>query len=133
MARRKLALLPDNDCRLREEISRIQRRLPRLLGEKVLAALVIGSVAEGKARDGSDVDVLLFLSEGPPRREHYRYWDRQIAPRMRVCPFPIQPIFVSRASASTSEPNLAAAIRRGILLWDRGRLFPRRRPWSIAS
>lgn len=133
MALRRLALLPDNDRFLRMELVKIQEDLPRLLGSKVAAALVIGSVAEGRAGDGSDVDLLLVLDEGMPRRADYRFWDEEVAPHTRRFRFPIQPIFVARRSVRTSEPNLAAAIRRGILLWDRAGVFRRRKRWSIAS
>ena len=133
MQHEKLSLLPDNDRQLRTMLSSIQRRLPRILGKKVLAALVIGSVAEGKAGDRSDLDLLLFLREGPPKREHYRFWDWRVAPHFKRCPFPIQPIFVSKESVNTSEPNLTSAIRQGILLWDEGRLFPWRGAWSTET
>jgi predicted nucleotidyltransferase len=31
--------------------------------------MVIGSVAEGRARGGSDIDMAIVLTEGEPRRE----------------------------------------------------------------
>lgn len=133
MALRRLALLPDNDRFLRRELARIQKELPPLLRGKVAAALVIGSVAEGQAGDSSDIDILLVLDEGMPRRADYRFWDEQVAPRAGRFRFPVQPIFIGRGSVRTSEPNLAAAIRRGILLWDQAGLFPRRKRWSTAS
>ncbi len=133
MRRRKLAILPDNDRVLRGMLLRLRQELPRILGGRVLAAMVIGSVAEGTAGDASDLDLLLFLAKDLPTREHYRYWDRSVARRLAKCPFPLQPIFVSKDAVQTEEPNLAAAIRKGILLWDRGGLFRRRKPWATRS
>jgi hypothetical protein len=133
MRRRKLALLPDNDRKLRVALTRAQRRLPQLLGDKVVAGMVIGSVAEGCARDASDVDVVLFLRDGGPRRGHYRWWDRAVVPHLGSWGTCVQPIFVALSSRRTSEPSLASALRRGILLWDRSRLFAGRKLWSTGS
>src|SRR5262245_35527210 len=130
---RKLAVLPDNDLLLRRSLARIQKELSAFLEGKVAAGLVIGSVAEGIARDGSDIDLVLILQEGTPRRGHYQFWDRKVASRVAKLPFPVQPIFLARESLRTTEPNLRAAIRKGIVLWDHAGLFSKRRQWSTAS
>lgn len=62
--RRRYAILDDNDRLLDERLRRLARTLPSLARTRVVAANVIGSVAEGRARDGSDIDLVLILDEG---------------------------------------------------------------------
>lgn len=114
------ALLADNDARIGARLERLRQRLPAVLPPKVCAAMVIGSVALGRARDASDIDLLLVLREGSPRRSDYAWWDEAVAPTLDLAdaPFPVQPLFVSRASLHTEEPQLRAALQSGRPLWD---------------
>jgi hypothetical protein len=82
--------------------------------------VVIGSVAEGKARAESDLDLLLVLRHGAPCRSDYAWWDRAIAPLLdeRQQRFPIQPLFIARTSLATTEPHLRRAIDSALVLWD---------------
>jgi hypothetical protein len=119
MARRH-AILPDNDEVLEARIAALRAELPGLIGERACAAMVIGSVADGRAHDRSDIDVLLVLRDGSPRRSDYAWWDAVIAPRL-VTPdarFPVSPVFVGRTALATAEPHLRRAIDTGIALWD---------------
>ena len=119
MRRRRYAILDDNDRLLDERLRRLAGALPSLAGTRVVAANVIGSVAEGRARDGSDIDLVLILGEGSPERGDYSWWDRDVEPRLASDGgrFPVQPLFVARAALDTREPHLAAALRGGIPLW----------------
>lgn len=116
---RRHAILADNDQCLRERIAELRVRLPRHLTTKICAAMVIGSAAEGRAHDRSDLDLLLVLNEGSPRRGDYAWWDREVAPHVaRPGPFPIHPVIVGRSALATREPNLRQALRRGLPLWN---------------
>ena len=115
----RFALLPDNDSLLAEHLDRLSACLPGLLAPRVAAAIVIGSVADGRARDASDIDVVLVLAVEEPRRAHYRWWETEVAPRLPLAArFPVQPIFIGRGSVRTQEPTLRDALARGIRLWD---------------
>lgn len=122
---RRLAILDDNQRVLEERLVALHATLPRLVGERVSAAMVIGSVADGRARDTSDVDLLLVLRHGLPRRSDYTWWDETVAPRLGMdeARFPIQPVIVGRAALARAEPHLAAALRHGIVVWDPEGLF----------
>jgi hypothetical protein len=123
--RRRYAILDDNDRLLDERLRGLARVLPPLARTRVVAANVIGSVAEGRARDGSDIDLVLVLDQGDPERGDYSWWDREVAPRLAIDGgrFPVQPLFVARAALETREPHLAGALRGGIALWDPEGLF----------
>jgi len=121
---RKLAILDDNQRILESRLRRLAVELPRLVEQRVRAAMVIGSVAAGRARDTSDIDVVLLLRGGEPVRAHYRWWEREVAPALAVDDrFPVQPLFVAQTALRTTEPNLRAALASGIRLWDPERLF----------
>ena len=116
---RRFAILDDNDRVLAERLDALAAALPMLLRPRVAAAVVIGSVAEGLARDESDVDVVLVLADEEPRRAHYRWWDAEVAPQLPREPrFPVQPLFIGRESVHTGEPTLRAGLEHGIRLWD---------------
>ena len=68
---RRLAILDDNQALLERRLARLAPALPGLVAQRVCAAMVIGSVAEGRARDGSDIDLLLVLARGTPRRQDH--------------------------------------------------------------
>jgi predicted nucleotidyltransferase len=53
--RRRLAILDDNDERLGRRLAALRRLLPPLISDRACTATVIGSVAEGRARDASDI------------------------------------------------------------------------------
>lgn len=115
----RFAILDDNDRLLAERLDSLAAILPTLLPPRIAAAVVIGSVAEGCARDESNIDVVLVLTDEEPRRAHYRWWDHEVAPQLpRGERFPVQPIFIGRESVHTREPTLHAALARGIRLWD---------------
>jgi hypothetical protein len=123
---RRLAILSDNHERLTLRLGTLRRRLPPLIATRACAALVIGSVAEGRARDASDIDVVVVLREGGPRRADYRWWDTHVGPGLEEPPdrrFPVQPVIIGRTSLTTVEPHLRAALRTGIVLWDPEHLF----------
>ena len=121
---RRLAILDDNQDLLERRLAWLRAVLPGVVAQRVCAAMVIGSVAAGRARDGSDVDLLLVLARGTPRRQDYAWWDREVAPALDGQErFPLQPLFVGRDAVRTSEPHLAAAIRGGLRLWDPERVF----------
>jgi len=123
---RRYALLEDNQRCLEERLGALRERLPGLLQPRVCGAMVIGSVAEGRARDDSDLDLLLVLASGDPRRRDYRWWDEEVEPRLGEgsgSRFPVQPLIVARRSLGTTEPNLENALRRGVPLWDPEGLF----------
>ncbi len=121
----RFAILDDNDRLLRSRLDALRSDLPGLVGERACAALLVGSVAEGRARDDSDVDVLLVLRSDSPKREHDAWWDRAIAPRLEADDrrYPIEPLFVARRSLRTSDPELRHALLVGIPLWDPEGLF----------
>lgn len=121
---RRYAILDDNQSELERRLTELERTLPSLVEDRIAAACVIGSVAEGRARDESDVDVVLVLREGEPRRSDYEWWDATIAPKLPRAPgFPIQPLFIARASLATTEPHLREALIRRLPLWDPERMF----------
>ena len=118
---RRLAILDDNHERLQRRLVALQRLLPPLIIGRACAAIVIGSVAEGCARDASDIDVVVVLSVGEPRRTDYRWWDAHVVPGLDEPAdgrFPVQPVIIARASLATDEPHLRAALANGIPLWD---------------
>ena len=114
------ALLADNDERIEARLEQLRRRLPPVVRPKVCAAMVIGSDALGRARDESDIDLVLVLNEGGPRRSDYTWWDETAGPALELPekPFPVHPLFLSRESLRTEEPQLRAALQSGIPLWD---------------
>jgi hypothetical protein len=123
---RRYAILDDNDAWLGQRLAVLRRVLPPLIASRACAAVVIGSVAEGRARDGSDIDVVIVLREAEPRRGDYRWWDAEVTPHLGEHPdgrFPVQPVIIARTSLRTQEPHLRAALANGIPLWDPERLF----------
>jgi len=116
---RRYAILDDNQRTLADRLAELHRLIPIVVGSRVKATIVIGSVAEGRARDGSDLDLLLVLRDGSPRRSDYDWWDAEIQPRLpRSNRFPVQPIFVGEHSLATEEPHLRDALARGLSIWD---------------
>lgn len=118
---RRYAILDDNQGLLEERVDTLRRVLPELVAARVCAAMVIGSVAEGRARDESDIDLLLVLHSGTPQRSDYRWWDAEVKTRLGLAAdrrFPVEPVIVGRDSLSTTEPNLRGALRTGIVVWD---------------
>ena len=79
----------------------------------------------GRARDGSDIDLLLILRAGTPTRGDYAWWDRVVAPRLTCASarFPLQPVLVGKTALATTEPNLRRALRSKLVLWDPEGLF----------
>lgn len=123
---RRFALLDDNQRLIEERLLALTRDLPGLVAEQICAAMVIGSVAAGAARDESDIDLILVRRTGEPKRADYDWWDAEVAPGLgpsRGVRFPVQPIVISRQALATSEPNLRHALRSGIVLWDPEGLF----------
>ncbi len=123
---RRYAILDDNDERLARRLYALRKLLPPLIASRACAAIVIGSVAEGRARDASDIDVVIVLSDGEPRRDDYRWWDGEVVPGLDEQPdgrFPVQPVIIARASVATDEPHLRTALATGIPLWDPEQLF----------
>lgn len=123
---RRLAILEDNQQLLEERIEALRRDLPSLVAGRICAAMVIGSVAAGRARDSSDIDLLVVLREGTPQRADYDWWDREVAPHVGHRPgerFPVAPVIVGRTAIGTSEPNLREALAHGIVLWDPHSVF----------
>ena len=124
---RRLALLDDNQEILERRLSVLGTTLPPLVEARICAIAVIGSVAEGRARDDSDLDLLLVLHEGSPRRADYAWWDERVEPRLPDASgvrFPLQPVIVGRDSLATSEPNLRAALESALPLWDPEGVLP---------
>src|SRR5262245_24518067 len=103
---RRYAILQDNDNLLEKRLEELRRTLPSLISERICAAAVIGSVAEGRARDGSDIDLLLILRAGTPTRGDYTWWDRVVASRLisESAKFPLQPVLVGKTALATTEP-----------------------------
>ena len=122
---RRYAILQDNDELLEKRLEELRRELPALISERICAAAVIGSVAEGRARDGSDIDLLLILRAGTPTRGDYVWWDRVVASRLAWARarFPLQPVLVGKTALATTEPNLRRALRSKLVLWDPEGLF----------
>ena len=122
---RRHAILDDNQRLLEERLATLRWTLPRLVGDRVVAATVIGSVADGRARDGSDIDLVLVLRQGEPVRRDYAWWDREVEPRLTNdrAGFPVQPLFVARSALRTNEPHLRRALATGIPLWDPEGMF----------
>jgi predicted nucleotidyltransferase len=129
---RRYAILDDNQQRLERRLAEVRDVIRGPAATRVCAARVIGSVARGCARDESDVDVVLVLRSGAPRRADYTWWDEEIAPRLaRDRRFPVQPLFIARASVATAEPNLRSALDEGVTVWDPEGIFddePEARP-----
>jgi len=118
---RRLAILDDNQRLLERRIERLRAALPVVVARRVCAAVVIGSVAEGRARDESDLDVVLVLGSGSPTRADYAWWDREVEALLRPAGdgrFPLQPVFIGRAALTTTEPHLRRALDTGIVLMD---------------
>ncbi len=121
---RRYAILDDNQRLLEARLADLACVLPPLISSRVAAACVIGSVAEGRARDGSDVDVVLVLREGDPCRSDYAWWDDTIAPGLAPATrYPVQPLFIARGSVATREPQLRHALDHRLPLWDPERIF----------
>lgn len=118
MPTRRYAILDDNQRELEARLATLRHALPALVAARFCAAMVIGSVAEGRAGDESDIDVVVVLREGIPSRADYRWWDDEVAPRLAAGRFPVQPVIIGRASLATAEPHLREALDRGIPLWD---------------
>jgi len=120
----RLAILDDNQLILESRLRQLATTLPPLVEDRVRAAMVIGSVAAGRARDTSDIDLVLLLRSGQPVRADYHWWEREVAPALVVDDrFPVQPLFVASTALLTREPNLHAALAAGIHLWDPEGLF----------
>ena len=115
---RRYAILDDNQKWLEARLETLRRELPGRIAARACAAMLIGSVAAGRAGDESDIDVVIVLRDGTPTRADYRWWDEEVAPRFAAGRFPVQPVIIGRASLATTEPNLRRAIDRGIPLWD---------------
>jgi hypothetical protein len=118
---RRYAILDDNQRHLEARLEALARELPGLISPRACAAVVIGSVAEGRARDRSDLDLAVVLKEGTPRRSDYRWWDREVAGHLEdgaETRFPVQPVILARESLTTDEPHLQCALDAGIVLWD---------------
>ena len=123
---RRYAILDDNQRLLERRIEELKGLLPGLIASRMCAAMVIGSVAEGRARDESDLDLLLVLRQGAPRRSDYGWWDREVLPRLGALAdrrFSVQPVIIGRDSLATKEPHLRRAMKTGVVLWDPGGLF----------
>jgi hypothetical protein len=123
---RRYAILDDNDQLVARRLDTLRRRLPPLIAHRACAAMVIGSVAEGRARDRSDLDLVIVLREGEPRRGDYRWWDAEVAPGLDEPDdgrFPVQPLIIARASLGTTEPHLRQALATGLPLWDPERVL----------
>jgi predicted nucleotidyltransferase len=123
---RRYAILDDNQRLLERRIEDLRRVLPDALAGKCCAAMIIGSASEGRARDASDLDLLVVLADGGPRRSDYDWWEREISPRLpsaRDGRFPVQPIVIGQSALATTEPNLRRAMRRGLAVWDPEGLF----------
>jgi hypothetical protein len=118
MSARRYAILDDNQRELETRLAMLRQTLPGLIAARACAAMVIGSVAEGRAGDASDIDVVVVLREGVPARADYRWWDGEVAPRLAAARFPVQPLVIGRASLGTAEPHLRRALDGGIPLWD---------------
>jgi hypothetical protein len=118
------AILDDNDALLAQRLTDLRDRLPDMIASRACAAVVIGSVAEGCARDASDLDLLLVLREGSPCRADYRWWDAAVEPQIgATARFPVAPLFVGRSALGTGEPKLRSALDRALVLWDPEGLF----------
>jgi predicted nucleotidyltransferase len=118
---RRYAILDDNQRLLEALLDQLGQVLPPLIATRACAALVIGSVAAGRARDQSDVDLLLVLRSGTPQRADYRWWDSEVAPRLGLDAqgrFPIAPLIVARTALATTEPHLRRALAEAIAVWD---------------
>lgn len=118
MSARRYAILDDNQRELEIRLATLRQTLPGFIASRACAAMVIGSVAEGRAGDESDIDVVVVLREGVPSRADYRWWDADVAPRLAAGSFPVQPVIISRTSLGTAEPHLRRALDGGIPLWD---------------
>jgi len=115
---RRYAILDDNQGELEARLEMLRHELPGLIAERACAAMVIGSIAEGRARDESDIDVVIVLRDRLPTRADYRWWDKEVAPLLATRRFPVQPLVIARASLATTEPHLRRALDSGIALWD---------------
>ncbi len=118
---RRYAILDDNQLFLEGRLAELRRALPGLLAERMRAAMVIGSVADGRARDESDIDLLLVLREGSPQRADYEWWNAAVVPGLCAggrSKFPVEPTIIGTRSITTDEPNLRRALRTGVVLWD---------------
>jgi hypothetical protein len=124
VAGQRYAILDDNQCALEERLARLRAVLPGMIGGRVAAAMVIGSVAAGEARDGSDIDLVLVLGAGAPCRADYTWWEAEVRPHLPAAKgFPVEPLFIGRGALTTTEPHLREALRTGIPLWDPEGLF----------
>ena len=122
--RRRYAILDDNQQALEERLSWLQSALPPLVRDRVAAVMVIGSVAQGRARDLSDIDLVMVLRDERPTREHYRWWDHTVSEQVASgARYPIQPLFVARTALDTDEPHLRTALAAGFHLWDPEHIF----------
>ena len=121
---RRYAILDDNQQTLEMKLDALRECLPGLIGSRACAAAVIGSVAAGCARDESDLDLLVVLRDGEPRRTDYAWWDDTVTPHLqRERRFPVQPVLIARASVGTDEPHLRTALETAVVLWDPERLL----------
>jgi predicted nucleotidyltransferase len=123
---RRYAILDDNQRLLEQRLASLKELLPPLIAGRACAAMVIGSVAQGTARDESDIDLLLVLRQGDPERSDYDWWDHEVLPHLGSLAnrrFTVQPVIVGRPSLATGEPNLRRAMKIGIVLWDPDGIF----------
>ena len=120
---RRHAILDDNQRILEERLDDLRRVVPELVAGRMCAAMVIGSVAEGRARDESDIDLVLVLRHGTPERADYEWWETAVRPRLGEGRFPVQPVIVGRDALGTTEPNLRRALDIGMVVWDPEGLF----------
>jgi predicted nucleotidyltransferase len=123
---RRLAILDDNQLALEERLAALRLVLPAAIAARACAAMVIGSVADGRARDASDIDLVVVLDTGLPRRADYAWWDEAVAPALPAFAgdrFPVHPVLIGRSALHTTEPNLRRALANGIPLWDPEGIF----------
>lgn len=124
LVERRYAILDDNQGFLSERLETLRRVLPELVTQRICAAMVIGSVADGCARDESDLDLLVVLKRGTPRRADYEWWDREVRPRLgERRRFPVEPVIVGLSALASDEPHLRRALHEGIVIWDPGGVF----------
>jgi len=73
MSARRYAILDDNQRELETRLATLRQILPELIATRACATMVIGSVADGRAGDESDIDVVVVLREGVPSMSPFGY------------------------------------------------------------
>ncbi len=98
-----------------EEASPVVSEIRRLLGNTLVGVVLFGSVARGESREGSDIDLLIVLSQDQALgRKLYATWDERFGVNQQSPHF----VHIPGTAADAGSLWLETAVE-GVILYDR--------------